>query len=128
MIGVRNFSQIMALRFLLGFFESALVPGLLLGKLNQLDLFRFVSLVQAGDEVLIPLRSYESYDNVVQPDRNATTFRSVDRDEWCSSRSNARHLLGSWTRRYIDSRPMAAYFPLPRSRQRCNRRCLGMLS
>lgn len=31
MIGVSNFGQIMALRFLLGFFESALVPGLLLG-------------------------------------------------------------------------------------------------
>ncbi|KAK9893892.1 MFS general substrate transporter [Cystobasidium minutum MCA 4210] len=30
MIGVKNFGSIMALRFLLGFFESALVPGLLL--------------------------------------------------------------------------------------------------
>lgn len=30
MIGVKNFGQIMALRFLLGFLESALVPGLLL--------------------------------------------------------------------------------------------------
>lgn len=32
MIGVKNFGAIMALRFLLGFFESALVPGLLLGE------------------------------------------------------------------------------------------------
>lgn len=32
MIGVKNFGSIMALRFLLGFFESALVPGLLLGE------------------------------------------------------------------------------------------------
>lgn len=32
MIGVNSFGSIMALRFLLGFFESALVPGLLLGK------------------------------------------------------------------------------------------------
>lgn len=32
MIGVNNFGAIMALRFLLGFFEAALVPGLLLSE------------------------------------------------------------------------------------------------
>lgn len=82
----------MALRFLLGFFESALVPGLLLG-----ERFAFKWL---GSENITLRQFFYSHDYVVQSEGNAVPLRTLDSDEWRLTRTNAGNILCSWTHKH----------------------------